>query len=80
MYARQTLDRFPEDCYFQRGTPAVILGLACCSKGDMEAAHRSLTEATSKIRMGDIDFAINGASILAELRMAQGRLHEAAHA
>jgi cytochrome c-type biogenesis protein CcmH/NrfG len=30
--------------------------------------------------MGDIYFSINGASVLAELRTVQGRLHEAAYA
>ena len=56
------------------------MGLSCWSKGDPEAAHWSLAEATSKTRMGDIYFSINGASVLAELRTVQGRLHEAAYA
>jgi LuxR family maltose regulon positive regulatory protein len=46
--------------------------------GDLEAAHRSVADGISNMRMaGNILFAISGTSVLADIRMAQGRLHEA---
>ena len=76
-YARQALDLLPEDSYFQRGFPAVILGLAYWSKGDLEAAYQSIADAMSNMRMVDIAFAISGTPVMAELRLGQGRLREA---
>ncbi len=77
-YARQALDLLPEGDYFRRGIPAALLGLASWASGDLEAAHRSLTDATMYMQMaGNLLLAISGTWILAEIRMAQGRLREA---
>jgi LuxR family maltose regulon positive regulatory protein len=77
-YARRALDLLPEGDCFERGRPAVFLGLAYWSSGDLEAAHRSFADGVAIIRKaGNILWAINGTYILADIRVAQGRLHEA---
>ena len=77
-YARRALDLLPEDDYFQRAIPTGLLGLAYWARGDLEAAHRSLSDGMANLRKtGNIDFAINGTSVLADIRMAQGRLQGA---
>jgi LuxR family maltose regulon positive regulatory protein len=77
-YARRALDLIPEGDYFARGRAAVLLGLAQWASGDLDAAHRSSADAMASFQMaGNILFAISGTFILADIRMAQGRLHEA---
>ena len=77
-YARRALDLLPEGDYFQRAIPTGVLGLAYWASGDLEAAHRLIADANVKIRKtGNIAIAISGTCILADIRMAQGRLHEA---
>ena len=77
-YARQALDLTPEGDYFARGRAAVLLGLAQWTNGDLEAAHLSFADAMVSFQMvGNILFAISFTFILADIRMAQGRLHEA---
>jgi LuxR family maltose regulon positive regulatory protein len=77
-YARRALDLLPESDYLERGITAALLGLAYWVSGDLEAAHRSVADGISNMRMaGNILFAISGTSVLADIRMAQGRLHEA---
>jgi LuxR family maltose regulon positive regulatory protein len=77
-YARHGLDLLPEDNYFERAIPVSLLGLAYWANGDLEAAYRSLADAMANMRMtGSIHLAISGTSILADIRMGQGRLQEA---
>jgi len=77
-YARRALDLLPEGDCFERGRPAAFLGLAYWASGDLEAAHRSFADGIAIIRKaGNILFAINGTYVLADIRVAQGRLHEA---
>jgi len=77
-YARRALDLLAETDYFERGRLAVILGLAHWTSGDLEAAHRSFTDAMASFRMaGNILFAVSFTFILADIRIVQGRLHEA---
>ncbi len=77
-YARQALDLAPEDDHFQRGGATALLGLAYWTSGDLEAAHRSYAEGMAHLQQaGNISDAINGTIILADMRIAQGRLHEA---
>ena len=77
-YARLALELIPESNYFERAIPGGILALAYWAKGDLEAAHRSLTEGMANLRRsGHIDLAISGTFILAHIRATQGRLHEA---
>jgi LuxR family maltose regulon positive regulatory protein len=77
-YARQALDLLPADDYFGRGRMAVLLGLTYWSSGDLEAAHRSFTDAMASFqKVGNILFAISFTFILADISLAQGRLNEA---
>ncbi len=78
MYARQALDLLPEDDDFYRGIPSVILGLAYWANGDLALARHSFTDAIASFQMaGNTLFVISSIYVLAAIRMAQGRLHEA---
>ena len=80
-HARQALDLIPEDDDLGRGGAVALLGLAYWASGDLEAAHRTYAEGMARVRRaGHIADAINGAIAVAEIRMAQGRLHEAMRA
>jgi LuxR family maltose regulon positive regulatory protein len=77
-YARQALDLVPEDDYFRRGAAAALLGLAYWTSGELEAAHRSYAEGMAHLqRAGYISDVIGGSIALADIRIVQGRLHEA---
>ncbi len=78
-YAQQALDLLPEEEYLRRGTPAALLGLAYWADGQLLEAQQAFVEAmTSYEKAGNILFVITGAYVLAEMKLAQGRLHEAA--
>jgi LuxR family maltose regulon positive regulatory protein len=77
-HARRALDLLPEDDHLWRGAAASLLGIAYWTSGDLEAAHRSFADGVSHQQMtGNIRFQIVGTYILADIRIAQGRLHEA---
>ncbi|MEO8286136.1 MAG: LuxR C-terminal-related transcriptional regulator [Chloroflexota bacterium] len=77
-YARRALDLIPEDDYLRRGGAAVLLGLAAWTRGDLEAAHRAYAEGMAWLqRAGNISDAIGCAIAVADIRIAQGCLHEA---
>ena len=77
-YARQALDLVPEDDHLRRGAAAALLGLASWASGDLEAAHRTYADGMASVQQaGNISDAISGAIVLADIRIAQGRLHEA---
>ncbi len=76
-YARRVLELAHEDDHFSRGA-AAFLGLASWLNGDLEAAHQSFADGMAHLQMaGYASDAINGAVTLADIRVAQGRLHEA---
>ncbi|MDQ3397683.1 MAG: LuxR C-terminal-related transcriptional regulator [Deinococcota bacterium] len=78
-YARRALDLLPEGDHLWRGAAAALLGLAQWSGGDLEAAYRTFADSVASLRLaGDLTQDISGAFILANIRTAQGRLHEAA--
>lgn len=78
-YAKQALDLLPESEYLRRGTPAALLGLALWSDGKLVEAQHAFAEAMrSYEKAGNILFVITGAYVLADMKRAQGRLHEAA--
>ncbi|MEM7535105.1 MAG: LuxR C-terminal-related transcriptional regulator, partial [Chloroflexota bacterium] len=78
MYAQQALDVLSKDDYFRRAIPASILGLAYWTSGNLVAAHQSMTDAVMNMRLaGNIPIALSGASIVANIEMAQGRLRKA---
>ena len=78
IFARQALDFLPEDDYLGRGPAASLLGLAYWANGDLEAAYQVLADAMTGFQKNDnIIFAISGTYGLADIRIAQGRLHDA---
>ena len=80
-YARLARDLSPEEDHYGRGAAAALLGLASWASGDLEAAHRSFADGMARLQMaGNISDAISGTLVLADIRKAQGRLHEAARA
>jgi LuxR family transcriptional regulator, maltose regulon positive regulatory protein len=77
-YGRRALDLLPKDDYLRRGPAAALLGLAQWASGDLEAAHRALTDAMAGFqKVGNLHFAISCTSGLVDIRTAQGRLCEA---
>ena len=77
-YAQQALDLLPKEAHLRRGTPAALLGLALWSDGKLIEAQQAFTQAMSSYeKAGNILFVITGAYVLADMKRAQGRLHEA---
>jgi LuxR family maltose regulon positive regulatory protein len=77
-YARQVLDLVPEEDHLKRGAAISLLGLAYWTRGNLEAAHRTFSEGMVQVQMaGFISDAIGGTIALADIRLAQGRLHDA---
>ena len=78
-HAQQSLDLIPEADHAARATGIALVALALWTRGELEAAHRTFTDAIANMRMaGDFLSAIRGTFVLGDLRVAQGRLHEAA--
>src|SRR4029079_4545522 len=78
-YARQALDLVAEDNHLLRGAAASLLGLAGWTSGDLEAAHQAYAEGMARLlQAGKRSDALGCAIALADIRLAQGRLHEAA--
>lgn len=76
--ACQVLDLAPADDHLMLGGAASTLGLAAWASGDLETAGRMTTEGMVNVRRaGYISSAIGGALVLADIQIAQGRLHEA---
>jgi LuxR family maltose regulon positive regulatory protein len=76
-YAQQALDLLPEGD-FRRIVAATYLGLAYWSSGDLEAAYQALADGMAGMQMaGNIPDAIGLTICLVDIRVAQGRLHEA---
>jgi LuxR family maltose regulon positive regulatory protein len=79
-HAQQALELLPEDDHFWRGAAASLMGIAHWAEGDLDAAHRYVTAG-----MADLQTAAGPASataaafLLADIRLAQGRLREAEH-
>ncbi len=76
--ARRVLDLAPEDDHLMLGGAASVLGLAAWASGDLEAARRMTADGMANVRLaGYISSAIGGSIVLADIQIAQGRLHEA---
>jgi LuxR family maltose regulon positive regulatory protein len=77
-YARRALDLTPEANHLSRGQATALLGLTYWASGDLEAANRTFADYTMMLRTaGNILDAISTTFVLADIRMALGRLHEA---
>ncbi len=76
--ARRVLDLTPEDAHLMLGGAASVLGLAAWASGDLEVARRMTADGMANVRLARyISSAIGGAIVLADIQIAQGRLHEA---
>lgn len=76
--ARRVLDLAPENAHLMLGGGASVLGLAAWASGDLEIARRMTADGMANVRQaGYISSAIGGAIVLADIQIAQGRLHEA---
>lgn len=76
--AERVLDLVPEEDHLRRGAATSLLGLAYWTRGDLEAAHRTFSDGMVQVQMaGNISDAIGGTIALADIRIAQGRLHDA---
>ena len=68
----------PKADYLWRGAAAALQGVAYWTSGDLESADRSLADAGASLQMvGNIPWVILGTTNLADIQVAQGRLHEA---
>jgi len=68
----------PEADPFRHSQAAMLLGMAYWASGDLEAAGRVFADYTMKLRAaGNIPDAISTTVVLADIRLAMGRLHEA---
>jgi LuxR family maltose regulon positive regulatory protein len=76
--ARRVLDLAPEDDHLMLGGAASQLGLVAWASGDLDTARRMTIDGMANVRLaGYISSAIGGAIVLADIQIAQGRLHEA---
>ncbi|MHB0877215.1 MAG: LuxR C-terminal-related transcriptional regulator [Anaerolineae bacterium] len=77
-YARQALRHTPEEDHVRRIQATALLGLAQHAGGQLEAADRSLADLQANTgKAGDISTAIGMTHVLADVRVARGRLHGA---
>jgi LuxR family maltose regulon positive regulatory protein len=80
-YARQTLALAAEDDQVRRIQATALLGIAEYASGDLKSAERSLLAFQARMwQAGDIANALGITFILANIWLAQGRLHEAVSA
>ncbi len=77
-YARQALDLLPAGDWFWRGAAAALLGIATWRSGDLEAAHRAVADGMASTGMASgISATTSFTFLLADIRLAQGRLRDA---
>ena len=78
-YAERALDLLPEENHTRRQQTTGLLGLTYWMSGDLEAAGRVFADYNAKMRTArNITDAIGTAFVLADIRMAQGHLNDAA--
>jgi LuxR family maltose regulon positive regulatory protein len=76
-HAHRVLDLVPDD-HLGRGAAAALIGLAYWSTGDLDAAYRWYADGQKSLeKAGNLSDVVGGAITLADIRMAEGRLHDA---
>ena len=77
-HARQALDLLPEDDHLGRALPEPILGLSYFANGALLSATETFSNSfNSSYGSGNLIAAISMKSLLADIQMVQGRLHDA---
>ena len=77
-HARRALDLVGEDDHLGRGAASALLGLAYWTNADLEAASGLYASSMARFeKAGYLSDAIGLALALADMRIAQGRLHDA---
>ena len=77
-HGRRALDTAPGDDHLVRAAAGALVGLAAWARGDVEAACVGYSESIDGLRRAGHHSDVLGCSItLADLRLAQGRVHEA---
>ena len=80
-HAQRVLDVISADDHLERGSAEGFLALAHWTRGDLEAANRWWTDAAVSLELGGhVSDAIGCSIALADIRIAQGRLHDAMQA
>ena len=80
LHAQRAFDLFPADDLLGQGAAAAFIGLVAWANGDLETAYRTYAEALDKVLLaGNVSDVIGGSIALADIRITQGRLHEARH-
>ncbi len=74
-YNQQALDLLPEDDHRSRGQITTLLGITYWTNGDLEKAHQTFSAGLAAI--GNMLDTIDGAFILADIKMTLGRLGDA---
>ena len=78
-HAQRALDLTPAGDDAARATGTALVALALWGRGDLEAAHRTFSDALAIMRKsGHVLDAIRGIFVLGDIRVAQGRLRDAA--
>ncbi|MEP6622022.1 MAG: LuxR C-terminal-related transcriptional regulator [bacterium] len=78
-HARQSLALIAEGDHAARATGTALLALALWANGSLDEAHRSFTASLASMRLaGQHLSVIRGTFVLADIRVGQGRLNEAA--
>ncbi|MCL4562057.1 MAG: LuxR C-terminal-related transcriptional regulator [Chloroflexi bacterium] len=81
LYARQALAIVPDDGTIHRTQATALLGMAEYASGNLQAAEQELLKfQTMMWQVNDIASAIGITFILANIKLVQGRLHEAVSA
>jgi LuxR family maltose regulon positive regulatory protein len=76
-YTKQNIDLLPEDDHYGREGATAMLGIAYITNGDLEAAYQTFEGSFEGMqKAGDIDD-VGGTFLLADIRIAQGRLSDA---
>lgn len=78
-HARRALELTPASDVEGRVVGTALVALALWGRGDLDAAHRTFTDALSQMRdAGRLLDHIRGVFVLGDIRVAQGRLRDAA--
>jgi LuxR family transcriptional regulator, maltose regulon positive regulatory protein len=79
-HARKALELAPDDDLLTRGGAMGFLGLAHWTNGALQSAYENFAGGMANFqKSGNLPDITNGTIILASIRLAQGRLHQAMH-